>query len=166
MGSSEKNIRAQKLERIRTAIHYSQREFSELLNTNYTYYSKLEGGALNVTDSFMNRVYRSFNNLDNSFLDDLLMDNIPVDKISLDRNFYFDNQERKDDKQILDAIVNLKTKMDKIEDLTKLFEKTMEWGCNDRAKCLYAQAVYAIVSEDDIYEECIDEFKDYMLESL
>lgn len=27
-----------------------------------------------------------------------------------------------------------------------MYEKTFEWGCNDRAKCLYANAVYSIVS--------------------
>lgn len=28
---------------------------------------------------------------------------------------------------------------DKLETFTHLFGQTFEWGCNDRAKCLYAK---------------------------
>lgn len=27
---------------------------------------------------------------------------------------------------------------EKLKELTKLYEKTFDWGCNDTAKCLYA----------------------------
>ena len=39
-------------------------------------------------------------------------------------------------------------------------------GCNDTTKYLYANTVYAIISENKLIEECIEEFKDYMLKNL
>lgn len=52
-----------------------------------------------------------------------------------------------------------------LKTFTRLFEQTMEWGCNDRAKCLYANAVYSIVSDNEIFKECEQEFLDYMHEN-
>ena len=46
-----------------------------------------------------------------------------------------------------------------------MYEKTFGWGCNDRAKCLYANAVYSIVSGKEIYKECEKDFLDYMHEN-
>ena len=54
---------------------------------------------------------------------------------------------------------------DKLETFTHLFEQTFEWGCNDRAKCLYANAVYSVISANKIYEECEQDFLDYMREN-
>lgn len=56
-------------------------------------------------------------------------------------------------------------KVKRLEYITKLYEKTFDWGCNDKAKDLYTNAVYAIISEKPIFQECIDEFKDYILEN-
>lgn len=57
-------------------------------------------------------------------------------------------------------------KIEKLNKLTDLFEKTFDWGCNDTASDLYAYAVYAVISGNEIYEECIDKFKIHMLENL
>lgn len=54
---------------------------------------------------------------------------------------------------------------DKLKYYTRLFEQTFEWGCNDRAKFLYANAIYSVISKNKIYEECEQEFLDYMRES-
>lgn len=54
---------------------------------------------------------------------------------------------------------------DKLKSFTHLFEQTLEWGCNDRAKCLYANAVYSVISGKKIYKECEQEFLDYMREN-
>ena len=61
------------------------------------------------------------------------------------------------------GIINME---EKLNELTRLYEKTFDWGCNDTAKILYANAVYAIISGNEIFKECIDEFKNYMLENL
>ena len=55
---------------------------------------------------------------------------------------------------------------EELKSLANLYEKTFDWGCNDTAKILYANAVYAIISGNEIFKECIDEFKNYMLENL
>ena len=55
--------------------------------------------------------------------------------------------------------------LEKIKELTNMYAQTLEWGCNDRAKYLYANAIHAVVSENDTYEECIQEFVDYMHEN-
>ena len=52
-----------------------------------------------------------------------------------------------------------------IKKYTSMYEKTFDWGCNDRAKCLYANAVYSIVSGKEIYKECEKDFLDYMHEN-
>lgn len=56
-------------------------------------------------------------------------------------------------------------KLDKIENFTYLFEQTLDWGCNDMAKCLYANAVYSVITGKENYKECEQEFKDYMYEN-
>lgn len=76
----------------------------------------------------------------------------------------WESDDRKIDAFILG--INALEKNEKLNKLTNLFEKTFDWGCNDRAKVLYANAVYAVISENKIFEECIDEFKEYMLENL
>lgn len=53
----------------------------------------------------------------------------------------------------------------KLKKFTKLFQKTFDWGCNDRAKYLYANAVYSVISGNPTFEECEQEFLDYMIES-
>ena len=77
------------------------------------------------------------------------------------------SRERNDSK--IDAFIlgiNALEKNEKLNKLANLFEKTFDWGCNDTAKVLYANAVYAVISENKIFEECVDEFKEYMLENL
>lgn len=69
-------------------------------------------------------------------------------------------------KHILEKLYECENIEEELKSLTNLFKKTFEWGCNDRAKALYANAVYAVISENKTYEECIDEFKDYVLENL
>ena len=73
-----------------------------------------------------------------------------------------------DDRKIDAFILGIKAleKNEKLNKLANLFEKTFDWGCNDTAKILYANAVYAVISENKIFEGCIDEFKEYMLENL
>lgn len=69
-------------------------------------------------------------------------------------------------KHLLTKLYELENKEEELEDLTKLFNKTLEWDCNDMAKTLYANAAYAVISGNEIYKECIDEFKYYMMEKL
>ena len=55
--------------------------------------------------------------------------------------------------------------VEKIKRLSQLYEKTFEWGCNDGAKELFADAVYACLHpEDDCWQECITEFEQYMMD--
>lgn len=58
-----------------------------------------------------------------------------------------------------------KEKIDKLEKFTKMFQQTFDWGCNDRAKILYANAVYSVISGNETFEECEQEFIDYMHEN-
>lgn len=53
----------------------------------------------------------------------------------------------------------------KLKTFSKLFEQTFEWGCNDIVKCLYANAIYSIISGNEIYRECEQDFLDYMHEN-
>lgn len=57
-------------------------------------------------------------------------------------------------------------KIKKLEQLTNLFEKTFDWGCNDTARDLYANAVYAVVSGNEIFKECVEQFEEHVLENL
>lgn len=75
-----------------------------------------------------------------------------------------ENDDKKIDAFILG--INALEKIEKLNRLTDLFEKTFDWGCNDKAKDLYANVLYAVIRGDKIYEEYIEEFKDYMLENL
>ena len=50
-------------------------------------------------------------------------------------------------------------KLKQIKELTDLYETTMEWGCNDHAKCLFANAIYACMHpEKEWFQECIGDF--------
>lgn len=52
-----------------------------------------------------------------------------------------------------------------IKELTDLYETTMEWGCNDTAKALFANAIYACMHpEEEWFQHCIDEFKNHLIE--
>lgn len=53
----------------------------------------------------------------------------------------------------------------RLEKYTKMYHETFEWGCNDKASYLYAHAVYSVVSGNEIYRECEDEFLEYMYEN-
>ena len=55
--------------------------------------------------------------------------------------------------------------INKLKRYTKMFEQTHEWGCNDRAKYLFSEAIYSVISGNKIYEECEQEFIDYMNEN-
>ena len=57
-------------------------------------------------------------------------------------------------------------KIKKLEQLTNLFEKTFDWWCNDTARDLYANAVYAVVSGNEIFKECVEQFEEHVLENL
>lgn len=63
-------------------------------------------------------------------------------------------------KIIFHSEIEAKNKM--IENYTKMYEQTFDWGCNDKAKYLFANAIYAIVSGKEIFEECKQNFLDYM----
>ena len=58
-----------------------------------------------------------------------------------------------------------KEKIDKLEKFTRMFEQTFDWGCNDRAKFLYANAIYSVISGSETFKECEQEFIDYMHEN-
>lgn len=80
------------------------------------------------------------------------------------------DKEKEDIKNhILEKLYKYEDKETELENLTKLFAKTFDWGSNDTAKilyanALYANAVYAVISGNKIFEERIKEFKDYMLD--
>lgn len=79
-----------------------------------------------------------------------------------------EEKSRESDDRKIDAFIfgiNALEKIEQLNKLTDLFEKTFDWGCNDGIRDLYANAVYAVISENEIFEECIDKFKDYMLEN-
>ena len=56
-------------------------------------------------------------------------------------------------------------KIDKLEKFTKMFQQTFDWGCNDHAEALYANAVYSVISGNKIFEKCEQDFIDYMHEN-
>lgn len=58
------------------------------------------------------------------------------------------------------------SELNKLKKYTDLFEKTFDWGCNDTAKYLYANAIYSIISGNPNFKECEEDFLDYMLENL
>lgn len=58
-----------------------------------------------------------------------------------------------------------KTNHDKLSELSRLFEQTFDWGCNDEAKALYANAVYAIISNNPAFNDCEKEFIEHMREN-
>lgn len=80
------------------------------------------------------------------------------------------DKEKEDIKNhILEKLYKCEDKETELENLTKLFAKTFYWGNNDTAKilyanALYANAVYAVISGNKIFEERINEFKNYMLD--
>ena len=55
--------------------------------------------------------------------------------------------------------------IEKLQKFSDMYYETCEWGCNDRAKCFFANAVYSIVSGNKNFEECEQEFLDYMHEN-
>ncbi len=67
-------------------------------------------------------------------------------------------------KEALRIAINTLEKQSKIEKYTRLFEQTFDWGCNDTAKMLYANAVYSVISGKEIFAECEQEFLEYMAE--
>ena len=73
-----------------------------------------------------------------------------------------------DDKKIDAFILGIKAleKIEKLNKLSNLFEKTFDWGCNDNARDLYTNAVYAVISEKKVWEGCVEEFTDFMAVEL
>lgn len=53
----------------------------------------------------------------------------------------------------------------KLKKFSDMFKETFEWGCNDTAKFLYANAIYSIITENKTYKESEQDFLDYMLEN-
>ncbi len=68
-------------------------------------------------------------------------------------------------RQALRMAINALEKQTKIKEFTKLYEQTFDWGCNDEAKVLFANAIYSIVSGRKNFKECEQEFLDYMADS-
>lgn len=93
----------------------------------------------------------------------IYMNNAQAAKILMEEKS-LESDDRKIDAFILG--INALEKNEKLNKLANLLEKTFDWGCNDTAKVLYANAVYAVISGNKIFEECIDEFKEYILENL
>lgn len=56
-------------------------------------------------------------------------------------------------------------KLKKLKQITDMIESTFDWGCADEAWDRYAHAVYAIISENPCFEECEQNFLDYMEEN-
>ena len=56
-------------------------------------------------------------------------------------------------------------KMQKLKNITRMYEKTFKWDCHDMAEALYANAVYAIVTENKAFNTSVKEFMDYMHEN-
>lgn len=54
---------------------------------------------------------------------------------------------------------------EKLKEYSRLLEQTFEWGCNDEAKALYANAIYSVISGNKIFEECEQKFLDYIHEN-
>lgn len=56
-------------------------------------------------------------------------------------------------------------KIEKLNNLTDLFEDTFDYSCDDRVRRLYTNAVYAIIIGNETLEELyVNEFRDYVLE--
>ena len=53
----------------------------------------------------------------------------------------------------------------KLNKFSEMLKETFEWGCNDRAKCLYANAIYSVITGEENYKECEQDFLDYMHEN-
>ena len=51
----------------------------------------------------------------------------------------------------------------KIQRYSKILEKTFDWGCNDEARDLYANAVYEIATHNKAFEGAEKEFEEYVL---
>ena len=59
----------------------------------------------------------------------------------------------------------LPDRIDILNKYAEMFEQTFDWGCNDRAKCLFANAVYSVISGNETFRECEQDFLDYMHEN-
>ena len=56
-------------------------------------------------------------------------------------------------------------KQEKLKQLTDMMESVFDWGCTDEAWDRYAKAVYAVISENPCFDECGQEFLDYIEEN-
>ena len=59
-------------------------------------------------------------------------------------------------------VKNINDTYDKLSELSRLYEQSFNWGCNDKIKALYANAVYSIISQNKTFENCEQEFLDYI----
>lgn len=57
-------------------------------------------------------------------------------------------------------------KIKRLKECCTLLEKTFNWSCNDEAKALFANAAYAIVTDNPTFSDSEDIFKQYVLEEL
>lgn len=89
-----------------------------------------------------------------------------VDYFHTDEGVYLREETRaRDNAEYHEQLAEWLKQFKQIKKLTDLYETTMEWGCNDEAKALFANAIYAcIYPEKKWFQECIDEFKNYLLE--
>ena len=71
-----------------------------------------------------------------------------------------EKEKIKINERILEKLYDYENREEELKRLTNLFEKTFDWGCNDTARALYANAVYAIISGNEIFEQCIEDFED------
>ena len=55
--------------------------------------------------------------------------------------------------------------LQRLEKYTKMYEQTFDWGCNDRANYLFANAIYSVISGNETFKECEQDFLDYMHEN-
>lgn len=77
------------------------------------------------------------------------------------------NEEKRSiENHILEKLYKYENMEEELKSLANLYEKTFDWGCNDEATDLFAHAVYAVISENKIFRNYINEFKNYMLENL
>lgn len=77
------------------------------------------------------------------------------------------NEEKRNiENHILEKLYKYEDMEEELKSLANLYEKTFDWGCNDEATDLFAHAVYAVISENKIFRDYINEFKNHMLENL
>ena len=69
------------------------------------------------------------------------------------------------DREAKNMAISALTQLKKMERLSNIFEKTFDWGCNDEAQALYANAMYSCVHPDDTaFSDAIEMFEQHMID--